>query len=349
MSLNASLSSSLSSLSSGDDELLSDAELETDNLIKIAKSIETSVQNLKNYKPESTKKTVRLPRACKKKQVNTKAKESSNIASNDIPIEVDSIDISPGGVLILENLLDLNKKILKKLSRLESNHNQLKLQLGVFHPETGAANSLVHQESGPSKPYTYNQAVSKVANISVGTSELCDMNVRLDQVEQQSLNNTLKLSGAICIDIIEKIHSKEVTDLKQEVSSAISKVVPGTVSPDSIERVGIIGKENKHLKISVNSSECKIRILKSFKREKPDGLFVNEYLTKNRSKILYKLRQLRKENIDQIKSVYSFAGNICVKLVDSEKILFVNDDRNFDRLASKYCKTVDTNNNANDQ
>ena len=78
------------------------------------------------------------------------------------------------------------------------------------------------------------------------------------------------------------------------------------------------------LSAKLRSTDEKMDILKTFKKDKPNNLYVCEYLTKNRNEILFKLRKMKSCNVEVIKSVYIFGGNVCVKLVNSNKFHIVN-------------------------
>ena len=71
--------------------------------------------------------------------------------------------------------------------------------------------------------------------------------------------------------------------------------------------------------------ECKdLSTSKNKIKKQLDKIFLDEYLTKTRSNLLYKLGSLRK-NHATITSVYSLNGNIYYKTVSPEKRVCMND------------------------
>ena len=94
-----------------------------------------------------------------------------------------------------------------------------------------------------------------------------------------------------------------------------------------------IGKEKKHLEITVKDNICKSKLFKVFKSKRPADFFKSEYLTKTRALLFFKLKQLKKLN-PILKSVYTFNSNICAKIEGSEKFHYINSITNFNHFKS---------------
>ena len=76
-----------------------------------------------------------------------------------------------------------------------------------------------------------------------------------------------------------------------------------------------------------------MEILKKFKINKPENLYVSEYLTKYRAALIYKLRNLKKVN-KEISAAYIFNGNCCVKL--DGKTHVINNTNTFNTFVSHH-------------
>ena len=74
--------------------------------------------------------------------------------------------------------------------------------------------------------------------------------------------------------------------------------------------------------------------MSTLKRTKPAGIFVNEYLTRDRSQFLYSLRNLKKK-FPSITASYSRNGTIYYKLQGSDEPLIVNDMSEVNKLEEK--------------
>ena len=63
--------------------------------------------------------------------------------------------------------------------------------------------------------------------------------------------------------------------------------------------------------------------MSTLKRNKPNGIFVNQYLTKKRSQLLYSLRNIKK--ITLLVPSYSRYGTVFYKLQGNDKPQIIND------------------------
>ena len=244
------------------------------------------------------------------------------------------------------SLSRFTSKLLKKIENLEEKHTLLESKLN------NQASQGENNKSPELRPSLYSTALTNSLIPKYSPPKLQDFEDRLEQIEQDSLVDCIKLDGEVCKAIIEKSKKEREggktttkgstkktenenasADLKSEVSKIIQKHVEN-ISCEVISSVSVRGNKNKHLKVKVTSKEDKIEILKTFKRKKPANIYVNDYLTKNRSQLLFKLKTLKKENENKISSVYVYAGNICVKIVNNPKYFIRN---NFNSVNS-FCK-----------
>jgi len=135
------------------------------------------------------------------------------------------------------------------------------------------------------------------------------------------------------ISKFEKKSAEENFSLKSSLVQAINDVQEDSITEENIKSVTIVGKERKHLKVEL--SKGKISLIKSIKSAKPANLFVNDYLTKSRSHLLYRLRSLRREHASKFDSVYVYSGSVCCRLVnDRSKIIYINNSATLDQLAA---------------
>jgi hypothetical protein len=156
---------------------------------------------------------------------------------------------------------------------------------------------------------------------------------RLDCVEQESLVKVMACHGGFIHSIVDssivtsagkKVEALRNTDqLKKLFVDKVNELIDDTLCATDIETVDIVGRDKKHLRVSFLSKEARNRIIVAVKRKKPDDLFVNEYLTKSRAAIIFKLRTLRR-NDETIERVYVRHGQVCVKTKKSDKISFIN-------------------------
>jgi len=140
----------------------------------------------------------------------------------------------------------------------------------------------------------------------------------------------MKLEGPVCDKFISEVQSP---NFKEEISKIINNIQPHSIRPEDIVSATIAGKVKKHIKIKTSSATKKTEIIKLFKKNKPIDIYAQEYLTKHRAELLFKLRGLRKSNPTKITSVYTYNGNICTRLsIDIDKIHNVNSSASFNTI-----------------
>jgi len=191
------------------------------------------------------------------------------------------------------------------------------LQVGSIFEAQGEK---LHQNSGPSYA-----AITK-QNLPSTIKSITKFDSRLDQIEQDALSTTLKLGGNFIsrkIDDFNKKSDKNHQLFNKSIISEVNKISPDLLSEDEVDFISIVGREKKHLKVKLNSSESKINILKSFKSNRPIDFFASQYLSKSRSWSLYKLKKIKSLN-STVKSVYCYSGSICCQFQNSDKVFHLN-------------------------
>ena len=89
-------------------------------------------------------------------------------------------------------------------------------------------------------------------------------------------------------------------------------------------QVSLYGREKKALRLSCTNPVSKIHLLKQARRKKPNGIYVNEFLTTSRLNVYKNLRQLKALHPEKIKSVFTRNGNIFYALKDTNQVTQVS-------------------------
>jgi hypothetical protein len=172
------------------------------------------------------------------------------------------------------------------------------------------------------------------------------MTSKIDHLEQESLTNVIMLQGPAVETIVaahsDRSSSGPVTESNKRNKSALLKAAVGEalrtaavpIQMDHIAAVWPQGKERKHLKVVCRSVESKILILSTIRNIRPDNLYANEYLTKHRASLLYKLRSLRRQFAD-ITSAFSRNGVVCCKIRGSDRPIVVHELSDVNRIEVK--------------
>lgn len=225
----------------------------------------------------------------------------------------------------------LAQKILLQLNTVHEENNSLKSRITKLEATSGT-NSKENIATGRA-------FAAVVAGKSVPAPKAINqIDARLDQVEQLSLSTILKLDGELIAKKIEKHNSKDPKDhikFTKDIIEEINKAGNNLVKEEEVTNVSIVGKDKKHLKVNVVTSEIKIKILKTFKLNKPVDFYASQYLTRNRVSSLFRLRSIKRGN-PRVESVYSYSGNICCKLSNVDQIFYLNNSIAIDNFVSLH-------------
>jgi hypothetical protein len=281
---------------------------------------------LKNFSPE-------------KKKAGRQARSANVVTPN-----AQSLDKV---IKVIDAIYSLNVRMLSRIDNLVAMNTKLKCDLDHLLEKQASLPSYSEVVSrGTSSPdvSVTGRRSAILGNVSrmpsnadvnsVGPSML-RLEKRLDSVEQDSLVKVMACQGSAVLSIIESSsispagnNADAVRDpgrLKQKFVDKMNEYDNGTLRAADIEAVDIIGKETKHLRVTFVSKEARNRTLLAVKRKKPENLFANEYLTKVRAALLFKLRTLKKAN-NSIERVYAWQGQVCAKTKSSGKVSYINSE-----------------------
>ena len=157
-----------------------------------------------------------------------------------------------------------------------------------------------------------------------------DVNNRLEKIEQNLNSNTVICHGPDVEKLVEE-SSTNLELLKGKVCAAVcGEEVTGVDVHDL--QLGLYGRNKKCIRISFTNPASKIHLLKKAREKRPEGIFVNEFLTSNKLKIYKNLRQLKFQHPSKIKSVFTRNGNIFYSLKDSNRVLQVSSIADLDNI-----------------
>ena len=89
------------------------------------------------------------------------------------------------------------------------------------------------------------------------------------------------------------VQNGQQSDLKQTVLDLLRPTI-NSLAVGDLSSVIVHGHERKHLRVNCASLDIKVFILLSRKTVRPAGIFGNEYLTKSRASLLFRLRGFKK-------------------------------------------------------
>ena len=142
------------------------------------------------------------------------------------------------------------------------------------------------------------------------------LEVKIDQVEQDALSKTIMVQG-VSIDSLLESNLQDMkynmSGIKSVIRSEIDSFITQTFAENDITELSIVGRARKYQKVVLASTNMKSSILQGARLNRPTNIYINEYMTQNRSALLYKLRVVKKDN-PAIGSVCTRNGSIYYKL-----------------------------------
>ena len=157
-------------------------------------------------------------------------------------------------------------------------------------------------------------------------SVLEGVNNRLEKIEQNLNANTLICRGPTVEKLVTESAAGEFTNLERLKGKICETVCGEEITGIDVSdlQVSLYGRDRKSVRLSCKTPASKITLLKQARRKKPNGLFLNEFLTTSKLKIYRNLRQLKALHPNKIKAVFTRNGNIFYTPNDSSQMINVS-------------------------
>ena len=202
----------------------------------------------------------------------------------------------------LNKINDQNKQLL----------NFVEVLADKVEKNTSAVNTTISQGENP-QPIERNAVLEGVTN-------------RIEKIEQNLNSNTLICRGPTVEGLIVEFTAGGSTNLERLKGKVCEAVCGDEITGIDVRdlQASLYGRARKCVRLSCTNPASKIHLLKQARRKKPNGLFVNEFLTSTKFKIYKNLRQLKALHPDKIKAVFTRNGNILYTPSDSNQIVHVS-------------------------
>ena len=156
---------------------------------------------------------------------------------------------------------------------------------------------------------------------------LDDVSNRLEKLENNLNSNNLVCRGPGVESLIDSSSIENAPPNLERLKGDLCRAICGdnATGVDICNlQLSVFGREKKMLKLHCQNTSSKLYLLKQARKNKPEGTYVSEQLTKAKSNIFYNLRQLRKQHPGKIKSAFTRGGNIYYKLQNSNLVVQVH-------------------------
>lgn len=141
--------------------------------------------------------------------------------------------------------------------------------------------------------------------------KILSLEMEKDEIDQNTRANCLIMSG------------EKVVNMKQNVPETLSKIFTQTLKLKPRNPVNFsyrMSGDGAKVLLTIDNYNDRAAIFTAVRKIKPNGLYINEFLTPRRQELLYELRKLKKE--ERIFSAFSSNGKIYYRLSnDSDRVL----------------------------
>lgn len=243
---------------------------------------------------------------------------------------------------ILDAIYALNVRVISKVEEMQLENRELKSAVEKFDQKE-KVNSIKSYAAAVVAPGVPSVALTGGVRVPQGKP----LEHRVDALEQDSLSTVAMVQGPYLDQLITAPSSSSagsnfIAPSVTQFASHINSLVPQTVQSSSLLLIQLIGRDRKHLRISFVSAIARDNFIRGIKLVKPDGLFVNDYLTKSRSELLYHCRALKRNN-RRVQAVYVRRGVIVCKVSGLTKAIFVESVDDLNNFRSSISGTPSDN------
>ena len=182
--------------------------------------------------------------------------------------------------------------------------------------------------------------VNKITPSVVSTPEeapavsgaLKSVNSRLEKLEQEANQNILICRGTTTEALIKDSDEGGRSNLERLKTDLFKSISGNEVNFVPDVNVSLYGKIKKVIRIECPNFATKIDLIKRVRQRKPEGLYLNEFLTESRLRLYLSARSLKKLHPNKIKAVFTRGGVVCYTLADQTRFHHLNTIEELERV-----------------
>ena len=179
------------------------------------------------------------------------------------------------------------------------------------------------------------------SEIESTTSSLKILNIKhienkLAKLEQYEANKYIVCQGNKVDELINKAKNNN-ENIKDTLKDNFLSIIDREYLPllDEILSVKVYGRERKILKLELSQKIKKGTIISAIKRQRPNGLYVSEFLVPAKLKLFHEVRLFAKTIPETIESVFTKNGLTYYKNKVSRQIGIVENNESFFLMKTK--------------
>ena len=223
---------------------------------------------------------------------------------------------------LLSIVKDLNKKChyletkaFKSVPDLSEKIDKIQIDLDDLSEKSQKVNSNMTEN---------NENIRKNENVN-------ELKFKVINLEQKAVNNHVIFQGEQIDKIVkESITQNEPVDkfLKEHLKSIVPRDELNIV--DSIKSIKIYGRQLKFLRTELDGVNEKRNLLVCLKKIKPNGIYVSEFLVRDKLNLFHQARLFAKNNRDKIEQVFTRNGIILCKDTNTKEVRIINSVEDLD-------------------
>lgn len=156
------------------------------------------------------------------------------------------------------------------------------------------------------------------------SDKITQLEDRIEKLEWKEHCNQIIISSP-------QIQSMKDDTFQQEMVRHVSTVLSLPEDRLKLHSYRKIGKERKKALVTISDYQDRAKLFTTARTVKPDHFYINEALSEEKDKLLYDIRQYRKQSKKKF-SVYSFKGRIYVKKTPEDDPVMVREVNEVKRI-----------------
>ena len=286
---------------------------------------EYNIRQLKLFQPSDAIDSVKTPNETGKRFTRCRLNNNDLTVPSPSPNAKNSSsetsdDISKFLVEQLQYLFETNHNLIEIIKELQSSYETIKTEFKEISDNyilMQNENKFLAHQVGEMRNTVENEKINRVTSErtneamtqSKSDANNITLNNRIVSLEQQSSNNDVILQGEKIQNLIA--NTTPNTSIHEAVIFTLSTTMPNLINNDDLQNISsvhIVGSTKKTLRLKMVDSISKVKLIRSIKVKRQNGLFASEFLVPERRRLFHAARHLLKTHRNKLKNVYTRDG-----------------------------------------
>ena len=234
---------------------------------------------------------------------------------------------------VSENLIETVKNLQTYMNSLKSDYIEVKENYILIKNE----NEDLRKQISDIKKSDSNKVTFDASEDVTLAQSSPSLNHRIANLEQLAHNNDVILQGQKIHDIINNTSSNN-SNLHDNTAISLTTLMPQNLTTNDLNNIKttrIIGSTKKTLRLEISDKDTKIKLIRSIKSKRIDGLYASEYLVPYRRKLFHSARHLQKNHREKVKNVYTRDGIVYINEYSLDRSTPITTEQTLNTIRSR--------------